>query len=227
MIKLSEPASVGRKKARRSAAPGKTSKPKTTPRLTRQELHQIAQAFPKPDAGRITALDGPVFQATIVRARQPHRRYFSLSHYQGEAARAHNAARMWLAAKARSLPPAHRLRDKPQPGKSRDLPSGVSTYSSWNSRTEKGVWICTVHFHDGVKARNKTFRIGEVGVVDEPIIEAVERIAIAFRADYEKARNAEQTFDPSPWRHWREMLPESMRDDIEGLKQDVRASRQG
>lgn len=110
------------------------------------------------------------------------RRYFCLADYPTFRA-AESAAHDWLAA-CDVYWPNHRLRNRVQISKSYALPVGIS-YSVRNGRCR-----FQVNWHDGERARNKTFSVGR-----KRDYETAREAAVDFRMAYEACRRNGESFD--------------------------------
>lgn len=122
-------------------------------------------------------------------------RYFSHRRYGGRE-RSEAVARRWLHFCNLLCPGRSGPRRSPQKNKTQPYPAGVSFGTSRNRHT------FNVYWHDGTRTRNKTFYIGTDNTATEAKYRLARDAAIAFRREYEDARQAGEKFDEKPWRNW-------------------------
>lgn len=165
-------------------------------------------AAPLPDNVRRTDVG---FIARIRRGRRSFTKHFRLSKYPGHEA-ALTAARSWVDTQRRELPPPANglgsVRKKTLSHKRTGEPVGVSRTVALNPSNPncKGSLRFLVNWSDSNgKARIKTFVAGPVAKMTPEREEHAHKSALAFRATYEKNRQAGIPFDPAPFDQWRAM----------------------
>lgn len=141
-------------------------------------------------------------QARVTRRGQNFTKWFSDSLNKGRRG-AVREARQWLAQLAPTLPSARPPLRKPLSGKTTDYPAGVSLTRSRDRRRNGVTLRFSVHYVTGGRRRTASFNIGDESLVTPADIEAVAKVAIAFRECYVKAIEEGRRFKPLPWRNWR------------------------
>ncbi|MGN8200511.1 hypothetical protein ACS8Y6_17680 [Salinisphaera sp. RV14] len=200
-------------KRRRRTRANSTANPYTT----RDELKSALAGRPDPSAGSILVTGCYGLQATLIRDRKRHSRYFALSRYGFDASRTHAAASAWLADLDSELPPLTRIRNKPVATKTSDLPNGVSIarHKQYRRGVEAGRWISVDGtYHDGIKTRHKSFYIGNEASIEPWLLEEVCELVIKFRTEAETARRSGRVFDVTAWKAWHSKLSKAAYDEL-------------
>lgn len=186
----------------------------------RKALREAITALPKTRYGSIVVEDSGGLRARIVRNGNEIslHRGFRLSRFEGSIERTHEAAREWLNSVGTNLPALTRLHRKSTKHKNSNLPSGVSGGHHTDPRTGLEYLSIMVLYRDGSGRRSKTFRVGRPEWIDARIYNSIADVACAFRAAYVVARDKGEVFDSTRWRHWRELLPDDVQEDLLSLR---------
>src|SRR5699024_5710853 len=136
--------------------------------------------------GYITVPYENTLQTRVTRDGQSYSKAFTITQHAGSLAETYRAARQYLDGLAATLPrKPSRLRRSPTPTKTSNLPVGVSIGTTYDKRRDAGYLVVQVHWHDGLRVRNKSFHIGREDVVDPRDCLPVVEVAIEFRRAYE------------------------------------------
>lgn len=172
-------------------------------------MAQIA-GLPKPVVGTISVIDENTLQTRVVRAGKTRYGSVSIARHGHDPIQAYRVALLELEELAPEVGPRTNLRLRCAPAKTSGLPVGVSFGTHHDPRSDEYRYRYQVAWHDGHKMRNKSFVVGDIENCDDTDIEAIGRLAIAFRLDFENHIRRCQPFDTREWRHWRELLDEDL-----------------
>lgn len=96
------------------------------------------------------------------------------------------------------------LRSGPQRNKTSNLPSGVSVFLETGRRGSQPSVTFGVYFRRSGQPDVRKFRAGVDA--NEATIEHTRKTALAFREAYNRAVEAGEPFDPTPFTEWRTRL---------------------
>lgn len=173
------------------------------------QLRDSLSLLPKPKYGRLVAKASDRLTSELKRNGKLLKVEFELRDYDYDLHACHQHACDALEVLAFQHAPSrfyHATDVYTQDG----LPKGVSLGIGNDIRSDGKYphWRVQVHWHNGRRSTNKTFRIGRIDLVDQAMIDDVCRVASEFRRAYDRARLNREPFDPSPWREWRALLTE-------------------
>lgn len=152
------------------------------------------------------------FQVRIQRANRIITDSFSSADYSGRVG-ARNAAREWRDQMLARHEPVYAVKGsyarKIKPGKSSDLPPGVSRLEWMDPRSKDGLvylryqasWMTL----DG-RHRVKCFQVGRVDLISKEDEMHGEQTAIAFRKHWEYCWDMGKEFNRELYRHWKQSV---------------------